>query len=151
MFLSQEKRETRKKAKTRVKQGKKHFEQLRDQLQQIIKHRDEEIELYRQSTVEKWEYLQVSDKDTKVWGSLNQLGQKGWELVGISTFTEKSTNVLAGEVIGKIYTLYIFKRKILPEHIEAEKAIRKKYNDKTNQITNQMQAIKTHIEELERS
>jgi hypothetical protein len=74
-----------------------------------------DFESYKLSIAEKWEYLQVTDKDPKEWSNLDTFGKMGWELVGISTFAE-------GFEVKTIFTLYVFKRRVpaLPESLAAK-------------------------------
>jgi len=115
MFSSKEEKEARKQHKARTLELKNHLLKLKHHLKQRQGAYAQAIEAYKQSVAEKWEYLEVSSKNVKEWGSLDRLGWMGWELVGASTYAE-------GEGYMTVYTLYVFKRKLakIPDGLLAE-------------------------------
>ena len=62
-------------------------------------------EFHQQSLAQKWEYLELSNKNTKEWGSLDKIGSMGWELVSATTYAEGYGDMT-------VFTLYVFKRPI---------------------------------------
>ena len=108
MFLSPEDKEKRKENKERRKELKININQKTIDIEALEKQHKTEfmmlnyrIEEFRASMVDKWEYLEVSNK-YKV--NLDDLGDQGWELIGISTFAE-------GAQTKTIFTKYVLKRK----------------------------------------
>src|SRR6266540_697129 len=100
-----EKRDTRKQQETQIKQLRDHIEQLQHHITNRQNAFRNAAASYKDSVSDKWEYLQVSSKNVSQWGSLDNLGRHGWELVGISTFEE-------GGQFRTVHTIYIFKRRI---------------------------------------
>jgi len=115
MFLSKEQKEARKRREARIQELQNRASKLKRHLKQRQNALGQTIESYRQSVAEKWEYLEVSNKNIKQWGSLDMLGRMGWELVGISTYAEGMGDMT-------VYTLYVFKRKVpqTPDGLLAE-------------------------------
>ena len=62
----------------------------------------------------KWEYMQLTSEDLEKAGGLNTLGNKGWELVSMSTYSEGGTVMLIGPQIYHIKALYVLKRPLAP-------------------------------------
>lgn len=103
-WLSREEQEAQQQRKHKIEQLKSELRTKRSALKR-------DVESHQRANAEKWEYLQVSDKNVKKSGSLSNLGQAGWELVSASAYSE-------GPGMGA-YTLYIFKRRLydLPDKL----------------------------------
>ena len=59
----------------------------------------------------KWEFVQVDTKDKNWSEKISELGLSGWEMVGITSFTEGMTFGKAGSYV--VHFLYAFKRQLL--------------------------------------
>ncbi len=131
MFMNREDREARKQREEQLQQLQEQQGSLQAKLERRQMALNQTIEAYKQQVAEKWEYLQVSDKDISTWGNLDRLGYLGWELVGIATFEE-------GGQFRTIFTTYVFRRPIprLPEEILAPFA--------------DIKQVETQIEDLQR-
>jgi hypothetical protein len=77
------------------------------------------LERHKRSQAEKWEYLEVSTENRQRWGSLNDLGKMGWELIGMATYT------MHGDLTSHIHTQYVFKRRLPAELPESFETLRK--------------------------
>ncbi len=100
MFQSKEKRELNE----RLKLLKKH----RDD---ILRREQQELEQYKASQLEKWEYFVIDDVDTE---QLNRMGMLAWELVGVTTYQTGGSNPAIGTANYYSHTRYVFKRKLFP-------------------------------------
>lgn len=105
LFKSKEQRE-------REQQRQRERDQLQRRLSQLkadvkIEQRAFQTarETHQQSLAPKWEYMEVSSKDRKKWGSLDLMGSMGWELVSAATYEEGYGSMT-------VFTLYVFKRPI---------------------------------------
>jgi hypothetical protein len=116
--------------------------ELRKQVGLRIRAKKEAVEAYTHLMTPRWEYLQVSGKEMDVQGSLNNLGSEGWELIGISNFTEKKTSW--GTVEGTIYTMYVFKRRI----VDVPEDLLSKFTD-IDDIKSQIAAVRSEVRHLQ--
>ena len=73
-----------------------------------------QIEENQVAEAPKWEYMQLTSEDLEKAGGLNTLGNKGWELVSMSTYSEGGTVMLIGPQIYHIKALYVLKRPLAP-------------------------------------
>ncbi len=97
------------------------FHQLEKVLPDYEKLLDQ-IEQHQIASTPKWEYLQLTSEDLESIGGLAVLGNIGWELVGMSTYSEGGTVLLIGPQIYRIKALYVFKRPRppLPEDLQRQ-------------------------------
>ena len=116
--------------------------ELRKQVGLRIRAKKEAVEAYTHLMTPRWEYLQVSGKEMDVQGALNNLGSEGWELIGISNFTEKKTSW--GTVEGTIYTMYVFKRRI----VDVPEDLLSKFTD-IDDIKSQIAAVRSEVRHLQ--
>ncbi len=72
------------------------------------------IEEHLAAAAPKWDYMQLTSEDLEKEGGLTALGNKGWELVAMSTYSEGGTVMLVGPQIYHIKALYVFKRPQTP-------------------------------------
>lgn len=95
-----------------------------------------DMEEFKISVSPKWEYMQISTKDKNVLSRISELGRVGWEMVGVTTFTEGATFGGAGSYT--VQTLYVFKRQLpkfpqeFSERYSALMKIRKQIDDLRN-------------------
>ena len=136
MFSSKKKKEQRKQLEARIAELQAYSETLKRQHDARLRELNTRLEEYKRSISPKWEYLEVSTKNSQVWGSLDNLGSQGWELVGIATYTEKET--YGATVHGVIYTMYVFKR---PAH-DVPDTMLSEYDD--------LPALRQEIQETDR-
>jgi hypothetical protein len=136
VFSSKEKKEQRKQIEARIAELQAYSEKLKRQHDGRLRELNAKVEGYRQSISPKWECLEVSSKNIQIWGSLDNLGSQGWELVGIATYTEKET--YGATVHGTIYTVYVFKR---PAH-DVPDALLAEYDD--------LPALRREVQESDR-
>jgi hypothetical protein len=94
--------------------------EINERLKSLNRHRDDlirkaqhEIELYKASQTQKWEYWVLDDVNNE---QLNNVGSMGWELVGITSYETGSTNPVMHTANYVAHTRYVFKRQqiILP-------------------------------------
>ena len=107
LFKSKEEREAQEQRARKIKE-------LQAELARKRRAYRRDVESHQQSHADRWEYLEVTTKDKKQWGSLNRLGQAGWELVSASTYEETE---FGGDLAVRV--LYVFKRKVydLPDEM----------------------------------
>lgn len=103
MFLSREDKELKKQRQDKIQKLNQKFNKLNAEYQN-------EMEAYTRSMSPKWEYTQISTKDDKASEKIRNLGRIGWEMVGVTSFTEGGTFGGAGSY--SLYTLYVFKRQL---------------------------------------
>ena len=89
----------------------KRVKLLNQTLQNSIVEYENEVEEYISSKSNKWEFVQVDTKDKNWSEKISELGLSGWEMVGITSFTEGMTFGKAGSYV--VHFLYAFKRQLL--------------------------------------
>ena len=96
------------------------LEPMSDEHLRLLSEYNSLIEEHRISSAPKWEYLQLSSEDLESVGGLAALGNQGWELVAVSTYSEGGTVLLIGPQIYRIRALYVFKRPrvLFPEQLQ---------------------------------
>jgi len=111
MFGSKEEKEKRRQTKALLKSTEARLEQRQKEFYV-------QVEAYKQSVAEKWEDLETtSQRLAGINMSLNDLGEQGWELVGVTSYSEG---------MGTLYwhQIYVFKRRIpeFPAKLLAQEA-----------------------------